>query len=102
MEKLDTGTGFGEQIINRYTTGMDTLYKIEKQVQVPGTVFHIFPSNDTGTGFGDHKINRYITGMATLYKIKKQVQVPGTVFPNNFSNGPGTRYNDSLLRVPYC
>ena len=73
MEKLDTGTGFGEQIINRYTAGMDTLYKIEKQVQVPGTVFHIFPSNDTGT----------------LYGVS-----------NKNSNGPGTRYNDSLLQVP--
>ena len=30
MKKLDTGTGFGEQKINRYTTGMATLYKIKK------------------------------------------------------------------------
>ena len=51
MEKLDTGTGFGDQKINRYTTGMATLYKIKKQVQVPDTVFQIFPSNGTGNKY---------------------------------------------------
>ena len=55
MEKLDTGTGFGDQKINRYTTGMATLYKIKKQVQVPGTVFQIAPSNGTGTRYGVSK-----------------------------------------------
>ena len=75
MEKLDTGTCFGDQKINRYTTGMATLYKENKKVQVSGTVFQFF---------------------------LQTVQVRGTLFPNNISNGPGTRYNDSLLQVPYC
>ena len=53
MKKLDTGTGFGDQKINRYTKGMATLYKIKKQVQVPGTVFPNNFSNGPGTRYND-------------------------------------------------